>query len=516
MFAIMPTLGVTAALLALSGSWAMAAGPSESIRQLHHRCIDDGNSPVADAPSVQDMQAFFAENLSSGAATFVPGESNYTTDVIQPWNALNPPQYTLAVKPATAEDVGIIIEYAAEHNVSVLGTGGGHGFTTTTSAVQGGIDIDLGFFNGVEVDASNNLVTVGGAVTFNDVLDPLYAAGKEMPTGYCSCVGVVGATLGGGIGPLQGLYGLLTDSLESATVVVASGDVVTASQDENADLFWALRGAGANFGIVTSATYRIHDLSNQGTVLSADFFFLGPQNATIFDILTSYADNAPDEFAISVSVLFNPDVGQPVLMASTAFFGSEEQGMLLNEPFINAGPIMQNITMLPSNRLIRENRFGADQIGCVKGNDYSMFGTNLYAADSATLTEVFNSLAQMYTEQPALQGTLLAIELHPKRATVAVPTGETSFAHRNTTMYTFLSFRLPDEAIEPIALVEGQRIRDILGQGGENPDLQTYVNYAHGDEGPEAWYAQSLPRLRELKGIWDPNEVFSFFNPIPI
>lgn len=109
---------------------------------------------------------------------------------------------------------------------------------------------------------------------------------------------MVGATLGGGIGPYQGLHGLIIDALDSVTIVTGTGEIVNASATENTDLFWGLRGAGQNFGIITSATYTLHDQTNGGTALNADFLFAASENATIFQIIKDFAGNQPDALAL--------------------------------------------------------------------------------------------------------------------------------------------------------------------------------------------------------------------------
>ena len=116
---------------------------------------------------------------------------------------------------------------------------------------------------------------------------------------------MLGATLGAGVGALQGLHGLLIDSLESVDLVTASGKLVTASEKENEDLFWGIRGAGYNFGIVTSATYRIYDATNQGQVVNADFLFSASQNRSVWEMLQSYDTTLPPELGLTVFVLPN-------------------------------------------------------------------------------------------------------------------------------------------------------------------------------------------------------------------
>src|SRR4051812_26236642 len=108
---------------------------------------------------------------------------------------------------------------------------------------------------------------------------------------------MVGATLGGGVGPFQGLHGLLIDSLVSVHIVTGTGEIVEASETVNSDLFWGVRGAGANFGIITSATYRVHDLTNGGQALVADYIFSASQNTTLFETIASLSQDLPDAFS---------------------------------------------------------------------------------------------------------------------------------------------------------------------------------------------------------------------------
>lgn len=127
----------------------------------------------------------------------------------------------------------------------------------------------------------------------------------RLETGSCSCVGMVGATLGGGIGPYQGVHGLVIDALLSVTIVTGTGEIVTASSTENSDLFWGLRGAGHNFGIVTSATYQVHDQSNGGEAFNGDFVFPASSKENIFNIVKSFENNQPNELSVFTSIMYN-------------------------------------------------------------------------------------------------------------------------------------------------------------------------------------------------------------------
>ncbi|KAI0876619.1 hypothetical protein GGS24DRAFT_216948 [Hypoxylon argillaceum] len=466
-------------------------------------------------PSIYEIYEHFRVNLSPGTQLFLPNYSTYANEITPRWTTFEPPSYTIAVKPSMESDLQKIIRYAAKHRVPFLGTGGGHGYTTTTSMLRNGIDIDLGNFNAVDVDVKSETITIGGSVIFDDVFDPLYNAKKEIQIGYCSCVGVVGATLGGGIGPLQGLHGLVADALISVRIVTANGDALTASESENRDLFWAIRGAGANFGIIVSATYRIFDSTNGGNALAADFLFPASENISVFRAMESYTRKQPDAFSISSAITWSSDLNQSVIQLSTIYYGDMDQGMVYNRPFLNSNPIVQNISVLPWNLLTKQNRFGADAVGCIKGRAHSLYSLNIYSMSIPAYLRVFDSFSSFFLKYPELRNTLFVTEIHPRNAVLRIPDDSTAYPFRNTTAYTFFDFILPDAKSSSTVDEFMQGILRVLGDASGNPDRQTYVNYARGNEGPRAWYTdKKLGRLRTLKKKWDPQGLFSFTNGV--
>jgi len=123
-------------------------------------------------------------------------------------------------------------------------------------------------------------------------------------------MGVVGATMGGGIGSLSGHRGLMVDSLKSVRMITASGELVEASKDQNADLFWAIRGAGSNFGIITSATYTVYDASNNAQVMNADFVFPASANQSFWQIMKEFDDTLPSRLALTAVAFYDRIHGQ--------------------------------------------------------------------------------------------------------------------------------------------------------------------------------------------------------------
>jgi fumiquinazoline A oxidase len=178
-----------------------------------------------------------------------------------------------------------------------------------TTRVKKALEIDLGAFRTVSVDATHNRITVGGAVRFSDVVEPLWSAEKEMPLGGCSSAGLVGVALCGGITKWQGRYGLLIDSMLSVELVTASGELVTASTDENPELFWGMRGAGFNFGVVTSATFRVFDRVNNGEVLVADLAVPIGKHKDVVQILEALERSQVAELSVEAVAMYNPHAG---------------------------------------------------------------------------------------------------------------------------------------------------------------------------------------------------------------
>lgn len=197
----------------------------------------------------------------------VPSDSNYDT-ARKVYNGMIDKKPAFIVKCADVSDVMSAVNLAREHELLLAVRGGGHN-GGGLGICDGGMVIDLSMIKYTRVDPVKKIVVVGGGCTWGDVDHATHAFGMATPSGIISTTGVGGLTLGGGLGHLTRKYGLSIDNLLSADVVLADGEFVTADKDNNSELFWALRGGGGNFGIVTSFTFKLHpvDVVYAGPIL---------------------------------------------------------------------------------------------------------------------------------------------------------------------------------------------------------------------------------------------------------
>jgi FAD/FMN-containing dehydrogenase len=185
-----------------------------------------------------------------------PGEAGYD-EATRPWNGMVDKRPAVVAQPESAAEVAAAIELATARGLPLSVRGGGH-HIAGTSLVDGGLTIDLSRMTGVEVDPDGRTATVGGGCRLRDVDRATQQHGLALPLGFVSNVGLGGLTLGGGLGYLTRRFGWTVDNLLEVEIVTADGQVRRASADENPDLFWGVRGAGANLGVVTRLTYRLH------------------------------------------------------------------------------------------------------------------------------------------------------------------------------------------------------------------------------------------------------------------
>ncbi len=296
---------------------------------VHARRLD-GESTVLDQEAIDGLRA------SVGAQLILAGDPAYD-QARRVWNGMIDRRPAMVVRCRGVADVQAAIRFAADHDLLVAVRGGGHN-VAGYGTCDGGLVIDLSPMRSVRVDAAARTVRVAGGATLGDLDRESQVFGLAVPGGIVSTTGVAGLTLGGGQGWLRRTYGMTSDSLLSADVVTASGDVVTASETENADLFWALRGGGGNFGVVTSFEFRAYPV---GPMIA----FAGPgypleSAAKVMAAMRDFAADAPDEVNVSSTWWTIPSIpafpaelhGRAVIVVGATYAGDPDEGRQILEP----------------------------------------------------------------------------------------------------------------------------------------------------------------------------------------
>ena len=254
-----------------------------------------------------------------------------------PFNAMQTDRPSLVVRPTGPADVAVAVTFARDNDIELTVRGGGHSVAGLSTS-DGGMVVDLSLMNGVVVDPEAKLVRVQAGALWGDVDRETQLFGLATPGGVVSDTGVAGLTLGGGYGWLRRKYGLSCDNVVEAQVVTADGQVLTASADENPDLYWALRGGGGNFGIVTSFAFRVHPLGP--IVAFTGVFYPQAEAAKILRGYREYFRNAPDEVtpeAISITMPSDPHLPEAIhdqecFIVAALYAGDVDQGMEVMQP----------------------------------------------------------------------------------------------------------------------------------------------------------------------------------------
>lgn len=423
------------------------------------------------------------------------------------WNTRLDRRPDLVARCVDAADVQTIVAFAQREQLTLSVKGGGHSYAAN-SVRDGGILIDLSPMKAIQVDPESRTVTIGGGVMCRELDAATQAHGLAVPLPTASSVGVVGAALGGGSGYLHRAYGLCLDNLVSAQVVTADAKTVQATSTDNADLYWAIRGGGGNFGIVTSMTLRLHRVGPE--VLSGQIIYPF-ENAT--DLLRSFRTfmaQAPDTFQCYPFMFRVPPIdlfpkethGQPVL--DFVLFHQDPKAADFVRPLRNLGdPILDLVGPAPYTQV--QQSFDAN---LPSGQRYYSKAHDLDDLTDAAIDTVVEYV-------PSMRGEFTAAYFEPEGGAFAdVGASETAYGSRKSAygFHCLAGWINPadDEAVMSWAA-------SLHGAMAQHASGSVYVNLIADDEGariPLA-YGDNYARLVALKGRWDPSNLFGSNYNIP-
>ncbi|MSM38433.1 MAG: FAD-binding protein [Geobacter sp.] len=295
---------------------------------------------------VEELKAHFRGDL------LIPGDTGYDK-VRQIWNAMIDRRPALIARCTSPEDVVQAVGLARRHALLVSIRGGGHNIAGN-AVCDDGLMIDLSLMKGVQVDPSTRRATVEPGCTLADFDAAAQLHGLATPLGINSTTGVAGLTLGGGFGWLSRKYGMTVDNLLSANVVTADGSLVHASEAENSDLFWGLRGGGGNFGIVTSFEFQLHPVGPD--VLSGLIVFPFSQAKSVITRFARFTETMPDELNVWMITRKAPPLpflpeevhGKEIVALALFYSGDPAEGKKLIEPLRGFGtPLGEHVGVQP-------------------------------------------------------------------------------------------------------------------------------------------------------------------------
>lgn len=433
-----------------------------------------------------------------------PGDPRYAEKPI--FNAMHQRRPALIVRCTGTADVVDALAFARERNLLVAVRGGGHSVAGHSSC-DGGIVIDLTRMRGVDVDPESRTARVQGGALWGDVDRETQAFGLVVPGGVVSETGVAGLTLGGGEGWVRRKYGLTIDSLLSARVVCADGSVRTASATSEPELFWALRGGGGNFGIVTSFEFRAHPLGP--IVAFAGVFYRASDSERVLPRWRDYCLSSPDEVtsvAVTITMPAAPTLpppihDQPCLVIGGVYAGSAEEGMKVMQPLRELGTPLADISQpMP---------FQAVQSAFDPFFPMGKLHSYWKAQNLATLPDQAIAIIAARANQRPSPLTLVNT-FQMGGAINRVGATETAYGERSALWMSSIdgNWENPADSAQAIAWV-----RDTFNQIAPHSTGTTYTNFtSQADESAVALastaYGANMTRLRLIKAKYDPDNFF--------
>lgn len=424
------------------------------------------------------------------------------------WNAMIDKKPSVIVQCQSSSDAVAAVNYARQINQPVSIRGGGHN-VAGHAVCDDGVMIDLSQMRDVDVNVATKTAMVGGGATWADVDSATQKHGLATPGGLISATGVGGLTLSGGIGWLRSRYGLCIDNMVSAEVVTASGEILNASETENADLFWAIRGGGGNFGIVTRFEFKLHDVGPK-VMFCAPIYPIELGAGPIRFWRDFMADKNHDvgsliEFA---TVAESPDFpeeywGRQVYTMAAVYAGDADEGEKILQPLKELGEMAADFSGQMDYcdvQTLFDTLMPAGEYRCYWKSHYL----------SGLPDEAIDAILQEFQNTPS-PNTLSSI-WNFGGATADVPADATAFGDRSMPYMLSIDSVWRDKSDDNQNIIWTRDFWDHMKTYSQ--DGRMYLNFpGQGEEGAkmlEATFGENYTRLRAIKKQYDPDNLFRF------
>lgn len=468
------------------------------------------------------------------------------------WNDLSTFTLRAALTPSTVSDLEKIVRFAHRNSIPVHPSTSTHGWSLTLRGIKNGIKVNLRpHFTGIHIASTEDLpkstprntraIWLGGGSTNLELVEFLYANRLRSALGSCDCVGPTSLSLGAGMGRYAGTIGLVTDGLLAVDIITPSRGLVRASRAENPELFWGVRGAGHNLGVVVRSLFKTLSideplaLPSGGTLsegwdsnewLISRIVFPASRVKEVAQALELWRLNQDFRATIYVSIereRSDKGVLVPIIILQCSFFGPRSLDKEVFAIFQELGPLRESAYVVPWNRITREWGESINDPICLKVPKlaHSFFHAQISRIEEnsmAKMLELLETELWPWTDKYSVGPPVVWWELYPQHAVRAAPDGQTAYPWRKRGITTVIIVHYDTSAVPRKAerqLVSiGEKGRKIFN--APEKDLAVYVNYATGTEGTRAMYGDknNLKRLRKLKRVFDPKGILSGYNPV--
>jgi hypothetical protein len=432
-----------------------------------------------------------------GGSVILPENPDYET-ARKVWNAMIDRHPGLIAMCSSVDDVVKAVQFAHSHDLDVAVRGGGHNIAGR-ALCDDGIVIDLSRMKAISVDKDSSVVAVQAGATLGDLDAATAPYDLAIPTGIAPPTGIAGLTLGGGVGWLTRKYGMTCDNLISCDVVTAAGNVVTADKTQNADLFWALRGGGGNFGIVTTFRFKAQPV---GTILGGLVLYPREQAREFLKFYREFLKTAPEELTAYVGLTNAPD-GTPIVALGACYCGDLDKGKEILAPLRGFGTVMMDIIQpmpfVEMQKLTYQPPEGP---------------TNNYWR-SAFIEELSDAAIDLIIERTSSAGPLSGTFIQYSGGAASRPPEEgTAYPHRRAQYNICIEAQWLDAAETDRHIGWARGLSEALEPLASAARMLNYFNDESSDTLRQSFGA-NYERLRNVKTQYDPTNFFHYNQNIP-
>ncbi|KAI1405306.1 hypothetical protein F4819DRAFT_501953 [Hypoxylon fuscum] len=467
------------------------------------------------------IQQELSSVISSTSIIMEPNDADWANETERYMQSIKP-RVQLSVRPGREDDVAVIVGYANQHNIPFYAVSRGHALTTSVGLFEG-IEIDLKSLNTIHINPNNQTAQFGGGVYSQQAISTLWDRGFVTATGGCSCVSVLGPALGGGHGFQQGQHGLTSDHFVNLNVVLANGTAVRVNENSHPDLWWAMRGAGHNFGIITSFESKIWP-DNFKTYYVRSYQFSSSSLEALVEQVNIFQGNGtldPVWLASFGLYTMNTTLSQTEATISWVFLydGDKRGAAPALKPFDNLQPLSVEEVNVPYKTINDQVGGAVDSYLCEPNKTHIIGTANLQTYNVTSMRAIYDLYNQKISQHPSLGKTRVLVEGYSVKGVRSFKSDDSAYPLRDENILTYFDVRF-DSSDDPLIdfATEWRNQTVALWNAGEPERKPTaYVNYAAGYESLEARYGYEswrLDRLRKLKHEYDPDNKFAWYNPI--